>query len=224
MYKYVKRLLQGISLRLGVEMLLFLGSIIVFAFIVNEVVLDNEKKLDDWGFSIVKPWISPGMTSFMKFMTFFGYWYFVMPAFLLLITWFLVFKKNTSLSMDVTAIGVTSTILLFSVKHLFRRERPVDPLLHSVAGFSFPSGHSFFAFTFFGLLIYIVIDTKMPTRYKWILSIFFFLFACGVAISRVYLRVHYTSDIIGGFFLSVVWLSVSFWVMHLIRGKKFFER
>jgi len=224
MYRYVKRILQGISLRLFIEILLFLGSVIVFAFIANEIVLQNEKALDDWGFSKVKPLVSPGMTSFMKFMTFFGYWYFVMPAFLILIAWFLIFKKNTNLSMDVTAIGITSTALLFTVKHIFRRERPADPLLHSVSGFSFPSGHSFFAFTFFGLLIYIVADLKMPRSRKWILSIFFFLFACLVAISRVYLRVHYTSDIIGGFLLSILWLSISFWVLHIIRGKKFFDR
>src|SRR5688572_2810975 len=90
MYKYVKRILQGISLRLFIEILLFLGSLIVFAFIANEIVLQNEKALDDWGFSKVKPLVSPGMTSFMKIMTFFGYWYFVMPAFLIVIAWFLI--------------------------------------------------------------------------------------------------------------------------------------
>ena len=224
MYRYVKRILQGISLRLFIEILLFLGSLIVFAFIANEIVLQNEKALDEWGFRKMKPLESPGMTTFMKIMTFLGYWYFIMPAFLIVIAWFLVFKKNTNLSMDVAAIGITSTILLFTVKHIFRRERPADPLLHSVAGYSFPSGHSFFAFTFFGLLIYIVADLKMPRSRKWMLSILFFLIACLVAISRVYLRVHYTSDIIGGFLLSILWLSVSFWVLHIIRGKKFFDR
>jgi undecaprenyl-diphosphatase len=97
-------------------------------------------------------------------------------------------------------------------------------LLHAVPGFSFPSGHSFSSFTFFGLLVYIIADSKKTSLpLKWLGSFCCLLIAATIAISRVYLRVHYPSDVIAGFLLCVIWLGISFWVLHLIRGKRFFE-
>jgi len=126
--------------------------------------------------------------------------------------------------MDIFSIAVTSTVVMFTIKEIFKRDRPLEPLLHAVPGFSFPSGHSFSSFTFFGLLVYVIVDSKhIRTIWKWIGSICCLLLATIIAVSRVYLKVHYPSDIIGGFLLCVVWLGISFWVLHAIRGKRFLE-
>jgi undecaprenyl-diphosphatase len=81
---------------------------------------------------------------------------FLLPAYILLIGYFLLFKKTRRLSLDITAVGITSTIILFSLKAIFHRHRPSDPLVKTVNGFSFPSAHSCCSFAFFGLLIYIL--------------------------------------------------------------------
>jgi undecaprenyl-diphosphatase len=92
-------------------------------------------------------------------------------------------------------------------------------LIQNVTGFSFPSGHSFSAFTFFGILIYIVWKSNLTKLWKYLLSVFFVLFASLVAFSRVYLHVHYPSDVVAGFCLSMLWLCISFWILNKINAR-----
>jgi undecaprenyl-diphosphatase len=205
---------KGFSLRLLLVIVIFLFSLAVFAFIADEMVLENENAIDSLVFQKIDHFATPGVTKLMVFITFFGSNYFLLPAYILLVTYFLLFKKTRRLSLDVAAIGITSTALLFSLKFLFRRPRPLNALVNKVNGFSFPSGHSFCSFTFFGLLIYIIWKSSIKPTTKWFLSFLFFVFACMVALSRVYLHVHYASDVAAGFFLCVVWLGISFWVIN----------
>lgn len=210
---------KGISLRFIVVAAVFLLSLLLFIVIADEMVLENENHLDFIAFQKLAQITSPSTTNIMLFITFFGSTYFLIPAYLLLIGYFLLFKKTRLLSLDVAAVGITSTIILFSLKAIFHRHRPLDPLVKSVNGFSFPSGHSFCSFTFFGLLIYILWNYGISKTWKWTLTVLFFLFAVAIAISRVYLHVHYASDVVAGFCLCIVWLSVSFWIIKKFQHK-----
>lgn len=219
----VKKQARRFSIRLLIEIALFTISLLIFVFI-SRAVMSDKQDIDNWGWDLVAPLRNEGMTRFMQAITVMGSWYFLTPAYLVLIAWFLLYRKRKSLSLDIFSIGATSTIVMFSLKWIFGRSRPDDPLLHAVSGFSFPSGHSFSSFTFFGLLVYIIADWKYISRpMKWILSIICIAIAATIAISRVYLKVHYPSDVIAGFFLCVVWLLLSFWVLHKVRGKRFIE-
>jgi len=204
---------KGISLRFLVVAAIFFLSLFLFVAIANEMVLENENTLDKVAFHDLAAIVSPSTTNLMLFLTFFGSIYFLIPAYLLLIGYFLLFKKTRRLSLDVAAVGISSTIILFFLKDIFHRHRPYDPLVANVNGWSFPSGHSFCSFTFFGLLIYILWNQPINSALRWTLTVLFFLFACAIAFSRVYLHVHYASDVIAGFFLCILWLSISFWVM-----------
>lgn len=220
-----KKEVRRFSWRLLIEVGLFMISLVFFILIVDDVVLENQKVLDEWGFNLVAPLRSNSMTRFMQSITYMGSWYFLLPAYIVLILWFFLYRKRKSLSLDIFAIAATSTLVMFGLKYLFQRQRPDDPLLGAVDGFSFPSGHSFSSFTFFGLLIYIIADWKrLSTSTKWILGTICILLAATIAVSRVYLKVHYPSDIIAGFLLCVIWLSLSFWVLHAVRGKRFIEK
>lgn len=210
---------KGISLRFLIGAAVFLLSLLLFIAITNEMVLENENNLDFIVFKELKQITTTSVTKLMLFITFFGSNYFLLPAYIFLIVYFLLFKKTRRLSLDVAAIGIVSTIILFSLKAIFRRHRPIHPLVQNVSGFSFPSGHSFCSFTFFGLLIYILWNHETNLTVRWIGSVFLFLFACVIALSRVYLHVHYASDVVAGFFLSVVWLGFSFWLMRKYEHK-----
>jgi len=87
------------------------------------------------------------------------------------------------------------------------------PLLHRVEGLSFPSGHAFMSFSFFGLLIYILSKTQMAQPYKTLLIVLFALIILMVGISRIYLRVHYASDVITGFCMSFMWMVISLLIL-----------
>lgn len=219
--KQVRRFKKTLLIEIG----LFIVSLFFFVYIINEIVLENDQKLDNWGWQLVQPLRTPFMTGFMRTVTWMGSWYFLLPAYMLLMLWFKFYRKRARVSMEILAIGITSTVIMFTIKEIFKRQRPLDPLLHAVPGFSFPSGHSFSSFTFFGLLIYIIADAReLSLPMKWLGSILCLLMASIIAISRVYLKVHYPSDIIAGFFLCVIWLGISFVVLHKLRGKRFLEQ
>ena len=219
--KQVRRFKKTLLIEIG----LFIVSLFFFVYIINEIVLENDQKLDNWGWQLVQPLRTPFMTGFMRTVTWMGSWYFLLPAYMLLMLWFKFYRKRARVSMEILAIGITSTVIMFTIKEIFKRQRPLDPLLHAVPGFSFPSGHSFSSFTFFGLLIYIIADAReLSLPMKWLGSFLCLLMASIIAISRVYLKVHYPSDIIAGFFLCVIWLGISFVVLHKLRGKRFLEQ
>jgi membrane-associated phospholipid phosphatase len=210
---------KGLSVRFLIVAGIFLTALFIFIFIANEMVLENENHLDHIAFNDLKSITNPSTTYWMTFITFFGSSYFLLPAYIFLILYFLFFKKNRKLSLDVASIGITSGIILFSLKAIFHRHRPMDPLVQNVNGFSFPSGHSFSSFTFFGLLIFILWNHNINPIVRWVFTIFFFLFACAIAFSRVYLHVHYASDVIAGLCLCIVWLGASLWLLKKY-GKK----
>jgi undecaprenyl-diphosphatase len=74
------------------------------------------------------------------------------------------------------------------------------------------------AFTFSGIMIAVVWLSKNKTGTKLLFSFLLFILACLIGLSRIYLHVHYASDVIGGFCVTVIWLSVCF--MYFTWGEK----
>jgi len=217
----IKKKATGITVRLLTTVILFIMLLLLFYFLADEIVLERNNKFDLYIFQELSDITSPPVTKLMLFITFLGSNDFLLPAYSFLVLFFIFVRKNIKLALDAIMVGLTSMGLLFSVKDIFKRTRPLDPLIKNVTGYSFPSGHSFSAFTFCGLVIYIIWRTNIPLVWKWILGIFFFLLATSIATSRVYLHVHYASDALGGFCLSVMWLIISLLILHKI-DKKFF--
>ena len=215
----IKKKTKVVSLKLVALLAVFLLTLFIFWLIAGEIVLEHESGFDTFIFHKLAAITSPSLTKVMLFFTFLGSSEFLLPAYILITLYYLFFKKNSKLTLNVSAIGLTSTALLFLFKHIFQRARPIDPLVKNLVGFSFPSGHSFSAFTFFGLIIYILWQAKIKNTWKWIFSVVCFLIALSIATSRVYLHAHFASDVIAGFCLSTMWLIISFWLLNIIDTK-----
>lgn len=205
-------------MKLIIAIFLFIITLFAFAYIADVVVIHKDYALDICLQSYVDAHRSPVATWFFNGITFFGSHYFLIPAYLILIAVYL-YKKMKRISMNILVVGLSSTAILFLLKEIFERQRPGNPLVQGVNGFSFPSGHSFSSFTFYGVIIYLIWNIRMQQWKKIMITILLILFATTIAYSRVYLRVHYPSDIIAGFCLSIVWLILSFFV--LIRTRFF---
>ncbi len=121
--------------------------------------------------------------------------------------------------MRVISLALTSLAILFLLKLSFQRTRPEIPLLEKVSGFSFPSGHALMSVAFYGLMIYITWHEVKNTwlRNALILLLLTLIFLIGY--SRIYLRVHYASDVMAGFAVGFGWLLLSLWMIEKIEKR-----
>ena len=135
----------------------------------------------------------------------------IVMSLLLLIT-----NKEHKLSLLVILNLLLSTIGNTILKGIFLRERPSDFPLIDETGYSYPSGHSMISMAFYGFLIYIIWQTNWSKRTKIIFSICLGLIIFLIGCSRIYLRVHYPSDVVAGFAISFVYLCI---FIHIIKKK-----
>lgn len=107
------------------------------------------------------------------------------------------------------AVNLVLVFLLNQLlKAIIQRPRPEGINLVIESGFSFPSGHSMVAMAFFGLLIWLIWKYKKDRDVRIACCICFGLIIVMIGISRIYLGVHYASDVIAGFCVSLAWLAV----------------
>lgn len=119
-------------------------------------------------------------------------------------------------------IGIVA-ILNFAFKYFFVRNRPDEALqLVTEVGYSFPSGHTMFAVAFYGFLIYMLWHYKLKKPLKITLTIIGIALIALISLSRIYLGVHYASDVVGGLFLSLGYLMIFLFVIS--RANKLPEK
>ncbi len=203
--------------RISKRLLLIIGtfvlSLFLFSFLAREIWQQDEQQFDRFMFSVLEKYQSAATTKLMLFFTFFGSTKFLFPAYLCWSLYLIFFRKNKVATLNIAAIGLGSAAVLHLVKYIFHRHRPPHPLIETVSGFSFPSGHSFSTFTLAALLVYSVWQSNLVTSIKVIISLLLFSFAAMVAISRVYLQVHYASDVLAGLCLSIIWVTISLYAL-----------
>lgn len=147
-----KRLLQDILLKLLLVSILFVAAIFIFGFLADEAVLENEDLFDSRAFHFFHAYTTPGLIHLAAFISFFGSPKFFIPAYSLLCGYFL-WQKKKRLSLDILLIGISSSLLMFGLKNIFKRHRPDFPILQTLNNYSFPSGHSLCSFVFCSILI-----------------------------------------------------------------------
>ena len=105
-----------------------------------------------------------------------------------------------------------NTIFIFllnqGLKLIFLRERPFDLMITYEDGYSFPSGHTMMGIAFYGFIIYIIWQMNLSIRMKKIFTVLLIVLMILICLSRVYLGVHYLSDVLAGIFISLAYLIV----------------
>ena len=118
----------------------------------------------------------------------------------------LLFIKNKKVGVCVASNLVIATLLNQLLKYIIQRPRPDGYRLIAESGYSFPSGHSMVSMAFYGLIIYLIWKMVKNKKIKYISCGILGLLIPMIGFSRIYLGVHYASDVIGGFAISIVYL------------------
>lgn len=180
-------------------------SIFVFALILRDVYYYEITKYDNWAYRVfVENMRSDYMTSIMKTITILGSGLVLVIIVILMF----IFLKNKKHSLLALINLVTITILNNILKIIVQRPRPSGYNLINEKSNSFPSGHSMISTAFYGLLIYLIYRNIKDKKTKYFLITILFIIIILICISRVYLGVHYLSDILAGFFFSIAYLMI----------------
>ena len=173
----------------------FLVLISILAIKIN---YGQELIIDKLAYDIlVKQLRNPTLTMFMKFITKFSNTEFIVAiaiSFLLIFS-YIIKNKKLAIGLSMNLIGVASLNQI--LKMIFQRERPIGYRLIEMTGYSFPSGHAMVSMAFYGYFIYLI--CKNMKNLNVIIIIL-------VGISRIYLGVHYLSDVIAGYSISIIYL------------------
>ena len=185
-------------------MLLFI-CLIGFLALAEEVFHREIMNGDIVGYDIVSKLFKFNVsTPIAKFITNFGGAIFVIS--LTTILFFVIKDKKIGISI-ITNLGIV-TILNQIIKFIMQRPRPTEFRIIEETGYSFPSGHSMVSLAFYGYLIYLIYKYINNKHLKRTLIIILSVLICIIGVSRIYLGVHYTSDVLGGFLISFAYLII----------------
>lgn len=216
---FVRSYLKKLPLRLLVLLTLFAGALFLFAFVVHEVLWEKEEQADNSIFNFLSAHvINNGLTGFMKTVTYFASATFLQIAYSCLFLLYLVLK-NVKRAFEIAAIGIGGFVVNYFMKLSFHRVRPPHPLIDPLHNFSFPSGHATSAFIFYGLLAYLIWKTNLSKPLKYISGAILILFSILIGFSRVYLRLHYPSDVLAGFCIGFAWLLLTIYLFERLKKK-----
>ena len=184
--------------------------LVIFCFILEDV-LDKEIEQFD---NIIYAWLSniieEPITTFTKIITTIGSAYVIIPICIISVIYFWKRKESKYIVVNLIIIFFINQLL----KRIIERPRPEGFRIVEELGYSFPSGHSMVSMAFYGFFIYLIYN-KVQNRYiKWISISLLTLLIILIGISRIYLGVHYASDVLAGFLLSISYLGL---FTHIIK-------
>lgn len=196
------KVINNISIK---KILLVIICIILFGCILTNVLNNNIQSFDYKIYNIINSLKSDFMDSFFRIITRFG----DEEILILIALACLMFIKNRriglSIAINLASVGLINHIL----KEIIQRPRPpIEFRMVQESSYSFPSGHAMASLAFYGLIIYYLSRYTKNNKIRNIsfvgLSVLIFL----IGISRIYLGVHYASDVLAGFLVSIAYLVI----------------
>ncbi len=206
-----------------VALILVVGGINLFIDLTEILQSKTISRFDQTVTDFIISFRSPQLNKIFQFITDLGdvYGYLILTA-LCAIGFYLRFK-NWRYVLEMLFVMIIAGLSNLALKQVINRARPDAAHLVAVETLSYPSGHAMGAIAFYGFLIYLFYNFKMNTWLKTGILLIFSFLILAIGISRVYLGVHYPSDIVGGFIAGFIWIIfcvILFQVMDIFRKRK----
>lgn len=210
MRKFLKRNLKWI--------LLFF-CLIGFMVLAENVFKKELMQVDNIGYYFISTYlITERATPIAKIITNFG----GVILLILVATIQLVVIKDKKMGMCILFNLGIAAVLNFLLKNILQRPRPTEYRLINESGYSFPSGHSMVSMAFYGFIIYLIYRNIENKKIKWLLISILSILIITIGVSRIYLGVHYTTDVLAGFLVAISYLIVYIGVVnkYILKGEK----
>lgn len=206
-----------------ISLIVFVAGINFFVELTDSLSGTSLKSYDRAVTDYIISFRTPGLTSFFQVLTDAGDFYGYLVATALATIYFFLKFKNWKIIIQLLVVTILASLSNIALKRAINRQRPEIEHLVVVETLSYPSGHSMSAMAFYGFLIYLCFRIKMNRGLRaFLVSLFVFLIL-GIGISRIYLGVHFPSDVLGGFTAGLIWVAfcvVLFNLIDLIRKRK----
>lgn len=210
-----------LGLHLTVGLILSLLFVWMFVEITEEVVTnDTLVAVDDWIVAHVLSFRSPPADLVMETVTRLGGTIFVALGTAAGALW-LIFRRRPDLAAGFAAVVLGGSLLNTLLKVIIQRPRPIgETSLVAASGWSFPSGHAMMSAVFYGMVAYLLVRSVDSWRLKAFSASMagFMVFVIGM--SRIYLQVHYLSDVLAGFVGGLFWLTVCITGLEVYEAKR----
>ncbi len=204
----------------NIKWIIFGISLFIFTIIAIYMVTDKIHVFDSYIYSIVSKCITPTMTSIVKVITNFAD-PITIVVFALIFSYIVGIRKKDKKTAILFCLNIVSIALLnYLLKNIFVRTRPELINIITESGYSFPSGHSSISMAMYGYLIYLINTKCSNKKVKIISTVLLSVLIFLVGTSRVYLGVHYASDVIAAFLISLSYLIVYTHMTREIFNKK----
>jgi undecaprenyl-diphosphatase len=193
-------------------------ALLLFAWLGSEVLEGDTQHFDQ----VIREWVhhyaSPGMTRAMNAISLLGYNVLIVELAVALAVFAWLRWRRAALWLAVAMAG--SLVLDLTLKYVYHRTRPTAYFGTAPHSYSFPSGHALCSFCFYGVLAGLLSARTKPLA--WRLLIWFAAAALVIAIglSRIYLGVHYPSDVVAGYLAATVWVGTVLVLDHVRTWRK----
>lgn len=189
------------SFSLRTWLLLALAGVVtlfgLFLILAEEVVLDGRNGLDHAVTLDVHGWVTPQRTELMRFVTTLGSTWCVLVIYAVIVIW-LLWQRRFRTVIALVSIFMLAELLNYGLKLAFARPRPsIVPHIDKAGGYSFPSGHMMGATMAWGVLAMLLME-RLDGRARFVPPVVAALIIVSVGFSRVYLGVHYLTDVLAG--------------------------
>jgi undecaprenyl-diphosphatase len=206
---------------LGMAFIISMTALLGFGWMAILVSRNTIVNFDSAIISYVQGLEAPRLTVVMNFFSFIGDTIAVVVLSLLtLVLLYKVFKHRSELILFISVM-VGANILFLTLKLFFQRARPDLHRLAEASNYSFPSGHATMACALYGVLTFILWRHIATSLGRTIFILFGMMMILAIGISRIYLGVHYPSDIIAGYFISTFWLTLSIGFYQRYKEKRY---
>lgn len=200
-----------------ISLVVVVVGINLFIELTDTLKTDTLAKYDTDITNFIISYRNPALTKYFIFVTDVGdvSGYLIVLGLFVILSWRIL--KSWKYVLQSAVVLALATLSNMALKRFIDRARPGIEHLVSVETLSYPSGHAMSAMAFFGFLIYLISKLRINKVIKYTLMVLFAFLILSIGISRIYLGVHFPSDIAGGFIAGFIWVVFCVLIFDVIQ-------